>query len=112
MTKEEARAYFIDNNEKIISVAKDENNYNYKTQQVKDVFMRRTFEANELAIKALEQKPKTGQWIERIERDDWDDSEDVWYECDQCHTDWGGPVNFCPNCGARMVEPQEGSGKG
>lgn len=58
MTKEEARAYFIDNNERIISVAKDENIYNYKTQQVEDVFMRRTFEANELAIKALEQDPQ------------------------------------------------------
>lgn len=56
MTNEEARAYFIDCNEKIISVAKDENNYNYETQQVEDVFMRRTFEANELAIKALDRK--------------------------------------------------------
>ena len=55
------------------------------------------------------EKPnKSGQWIERVERDDWDDYEEVWYECDQCHTDWGGAVNFCPNCGARMVEPQEG----
>ena len=61
MTNEEARAYFIDNNEKIISVAKDENTYNYETQQVEDVFMRRTFEANELAIKSLDQKPKS-EW--------------------------------------------------
>lgn len=61
MTNEEARAYFIDCNEKIISVAKDENIYNYETQQVEDVFMRRTFEANELAIKALDQKPKS-EW--------------------------------------------------
>lgn len=57
MTNEEAKAYFIDNNEKIISVAKDENNYNYETQQIEDVFMKRTFEANELAIKALELIP-------------------------------------------------------
>lgn len=56
MTKDEARAYFIDNNERIISVAKDENIYNYETQQIEDVFMRRTFEANESAIKALEQE--------------------------------------------------------
>lgn len=47
-------------------------------------------------------KALLGQWIERFEEGD------KWYECDQCHTDWGGPVNFCPNCGARMVEPQEG----
>lgn len=56
MTKEEARVYFIDSNEKIISVAKDENRYNYETQQIEDVFMRRDFEAKELAIKALEQQ--------------------------------------------------------
>ena len=61
MTNEEAKSYFIDNNEKIISVAKDENIYNCETQQVEDVFMRRTFEANELAIKALDQKPKS-EW--------------------------------------------------
>lgn len=58
MTNEEARAYFIDNNKRIISVAKDENRYNYETQQIEDVFMRRCFEANELAIKALEQTDK------------------------------------------------------
>lgn len=57
MTNEEARAYFINCNERIISVAKDENIYNYETKQIEDVFMRRTFEANELAIKALAQKP-------------------------------------------------------
>lgn len=55
---------------------------------------------------------KMGQWIEHVERDDWDDSEEVWYECDQCHTDWGGPVNFCPNCGVRMFKSQESEGNG
>jgi hypothetical protein len=54
MTNEEAAAYFIYSNETIISVAKDENRYNYETQQIEDVFMRRDFEAKELAIKALE----------------------------------------------------------
>lgn len=57
MTNEEARAYFIDSNERIISVAKDENGYNYETQQIENVFMRRDFEAKELAIQALEQQP-------------------------------------------------------
>lgn len=56
MTAEEARAYFIDSNERIISVAKDENKYNYETQQIEDIFMRRDFEAKELAIQALEQR--------------------------------------------------------
>ena len=57
MTNEEARAYFIDSNERTISVAKDENGYNYETQQIENVFMRRDFEAKELAIKALGQQP-------------------------------------------------------
>ncbi len=43
-----------------------------------------------------EEEPKTGKWIEHF------DESGKWYECDQCHTDWGGPVNFCPNCGADM----------
>ena len=55
MTNDEARAYFIDSNERIISVVKDENRYNYEAQQIEDVFMRRNFEANSLAIQALEQ---------------------------------------------------------
>ena len=57
MTREEAIAYFIDSNERIISVAKDENRYNYETQQIEDVFMRKDFEAKDIAIKALEQEP-------------------------------------------------------
>ena len=46
--------------------------------------------------KTPEQEPKTGEWIEHF------DESGKWYECDQCHTDWGGAVNFCPNCGADM----------
>lgn len=63
MTNEEARAYFINCNERIISVAKDENIYNYETKQIEDIFMRRTFEANESAIKALAQKPCDNEYI-------------------------------------------------
>lgn len=57
MTREEAIAYFIDSNERIISVAKDENRYNYETQQIEDVFMRKDFETKDIAIKALKQEP-------------------------------------------------------
>ena len=39
---------------------------------------------------------KRGCWIEHF------DESGKWYECDQCHTDWGGTVNYCPNCGADM----------
>lgn len=41
-------------------------------------------------------QPKMGRWIEHF------DESGKWYECDQCHTDWGGSVNYCPNCGAKM----------
>jgi len=51
--------------------------------------------------KVLDQEPKTGEWIEHF------DESGKWYECDQCHTDWGGAVNFCPNCGADMREVKE-----
>lgn len=40
--------------------------------------------------------PKMGRWIEHF------DESGKWYECDQCHTDWGGSVNYCPNCGSKM----------
>ena len=39
---------------------------------------------------------RAGMWIEHF------DEIGKWYECDQCHTDWGGSVNYCPNCGAKM----------
>ena len=47
------------------------------------------------------QEPKTGVWIEHF------DESGKWYECDQCHSDWGGAVNFCPDCGADMREVKE-----
>ena len=59
-----------------------------------------------LAIQLLKQEPKTGHWIERIERDDWDDSEEVWYECNQCHLVSERASNYCPNCGAKMAESE------
>lgn len=48
------------------------------------------------ALPSVTPKPKTGRWTEHF------DESGKWYECDQCHTDWGGPVNYCPNCGAKM----------
>ena len=61
----------------------------------------------EKAIKALPpvtSKPKTGHWI--TTRTFMHDGE---YYCDKCKCD--SPNNekwdYCPNCGARMIEPQE-----
>lgn len=58
MTAEEARTYFIKCNENLISVAKDENMYSYERQEIEAVCSRRAFEANKLAIKALEEVEK------------------------------------------------------
>ena len=54
MTREEAIAYFKKCNEDLVSAAKDENVYDYENRVIEADCMRRTFEANEKAIKALE----------------------------------------------------------
>lgn len=48
------------------------------------------------------QPKEMGRWIEHF------DESGKWYECDQCHTDWGGPVNYCPNCGTKMEGDKNG----
>lgn len=61
------------------------------------------------AIKTLPSvtpQPKTGRWI-RVDKDKC--------KCDQCEVISfigvypNGDKNYCPNCGAKMVEPQERS---
>lgn len=69
-----------------------------------------------MAIKALEQEPRTAHWIAKpygnmLTKHRW--------ECSEClgeHTDpetgkWHEVFDYkypyCPNCGAKMVEPQE-----
>ena len=57
---------------------------------------------------------QTGEWIEE---EGWDG--DVYYECSVCKEPFclidGTPTdnmyNYCPNCGCRMVEPQESEDK-
>lgn len=50
------------------------------------------------------QEPKTGHWIL------WNtDSYDYTYKCDKCGSIRNNDTNYCPNCGCRMVEPQERS---
>lgn len=59
MTRKEAIAYFKEHNEILVSTAKDENVYDYEKQVIEADYMRRCFEANKKAIKALEQT----KWI-------------------------------------------------
>ena len=60
--------------------------------------------------KPLEQEPKTGHWI---------DDMSLGYHVSICsNCNWRGhgdtcliyKPKYCPNCGCRMVEPQEGEG--
>ena len=60
-----------------------------------------------LAEKALEQEPKTGHW-----RAIYQGEEIIDYRCTKC--EFGNTfgkstyrMNYCPNCGCHMVEPQE-----
>lgn len=59
---------------------------------------RREIEGALKALPPVNPAEKVGQWIEHF------DIIGKWYECDQCHTDWGGSANYCPNCGAKMQE--------
>ena len=66
-----------------------------------------------LIRKNIEQQPpvnpqvKTGHWIE--ERNDY--GEVTGWHCDKCYEDSGFTTtckwDFCPSCGAMMIEPQE-----
>lgn len=52
-------------------------------------------------------KPKTWHWISHYD----EDAKEGWYECDRCHTERAFNTKFCPDCGAKMIEPQERSNK-
>jgi Zn finger protein HypA/HybF involved in hydrogenase expression len=62
-------------------------------------------EALDMAIEALEhpQEPKTGHWWER---DTYPQECECW-DCSECQETVFERTNYCPNCGAKMVEPQE-----
>jgi hypothetical protein len=47
---------------------------------------------------------KTGHWIDHYD----EDAKEGWYECDRCHTERAFNTDYCPDCGAKMVEPREG----
>ena len=50
-------------------------------------------EALNTAIKALEERP-TGEWINH---------QDLFSECSECHFNTAFGLNYCPNCGAKMI---------
>lgn len=58
-------------------------------------------------------QPKTGHWIKKEDNTCW------WYVCSECEQEplknrWNDDdvlSSYCPNCGCRMVEPQESDHK-
>ena len=58
--------------------------------------------AVEIAIHTLESIEQTGHWI-RVK----DKTEHWVWKCDKCGWEQRFDTNYCPVCGARMVEPQE-----
>lgn len=103
-------------------------NYNYLNsltfEEAKEIFINRAIMANGFsdgdawrhAVRKISdmlesgelQELKTGHWI--VKRTIMHDGE---FYCDVCEN--GAPFNktsrFCPNCGAKMVEPRESEGK-
>ena len=57
-----------------------------------------------------EQEPKTGHW-KRISIDRYTTHAQYWYKCDKCGEHNLGNTDYCPSCGAKMVEPQESEDK-
>ena len=51
-------------------------------------------------LPSVTQEPKTGHWI-------FDEILDMHYYCSECMSMGVDYWDYCPNCGARMVEPQE-----
>lgn len=76
-----------------------------------EVSAEKKIEALTMAIKLVEQEPKTGEWIKQ--NDDYFD----WYECSECgygsegemqySSEYDVRTNYCPCCGARMEEVEE-----
>ena len=60
-------------------------------------------EAVEMGIKALEEERPHGEWID----DDINSNEKYhFFKCSVCGGDGVPRCNFCPNCGAKMVEEE------
>ncbi len=56
-------------------------------------------EALDMAIKALKQEPKIGHW------NDIPKYENIAWLCSECEHFTTMKHKYCPNCGAKMVEP-------
>lgn len=60
-------------------------------------------EALHLAIKALKNERPTGEWIE-AHINSLGGFVYYSYRCSNCKKEYKGEYNYCPNCGAQMIE--------
>lgn len=58
-------------------------------------------EALDMAIEALQQEPKRGEWLDAREEDP------CWYICSECKRMVDDDSNYCPDCGAKMGRDTE-----
>ena len=67
-----------------------------------------------MAIKALEQEPKTGHWIESHEHIFFANVVKEWTNwcCSECDAPNDKPTDYCPNCGAKMQKVRTSNDKG
>jgi len=55
----------------------------------------------ETRLMSLDPERKKGRWIEAVE--DWR-HQVVWWKCSECGMDVSTQYNYCPDCGAAMIE--------
>ena len=62
-----------------------------------------TYEFFQMALKALEQEPRKGHWIEHPHEAGpcWEYSK---YECSECHVWSEDDSDYCPYCGTKTNE--------
>ena len=96
MTREEAKRYLI------------EISYTFGSMSI-EYLTEKDGEKMREAIETLEQEPETGYWILKGKGDGFKN-----WNCSKCgmlvrnsQKPW---YKHCPNCGAKMVEPQESEG--
>lgn len=56
-------------------------------------------------LSSVKPQERTGHW-KRISIDKYSEHAKYWYRCDRCGEHNLGNTDWCPNCGARMVEPK------
>ena len=74
-----------------------------------DIYTREVKETLE-ELPSVKQEPKTGHWI-TVEMTQGDGCRYTVTYCSECDEDVDYRTDYCPNCGCRMVEPQESEDK-